>query len=130
LLTHFDEHDWLPTLKYFRDRLTVGGVLVFTTHGELSIELLAGEPAAVSAIGQWVGHYGMGSKARTMAKAARESGFAFGRYGDETSPFGLSVSSPPWVQQTVSQVTGLRYVLNQPAGWFRHQDVWTFVRDS
>jgi len=41
LLTHFDADDWEPALRYFRDRLNPGGVLIFTTHGDLSIDLLA-----------------------------------------------------------------------------------------
>ena len=128
LLTHFNQDDWPPALKYFRDRLALGGVLVFTTHGNLSIGLLARDAAAVTTIGDWVGDYGMGSKAKEMSRVARESGFAFGHYGDDEGPFGLSVSSPEWVRETVDRVHGLEFVLHQPRGWFQHQDVWTFVR--
>lgn len=129
LLTHFDEHDWEPSLRYFRDRLTRGGVLIFTTHGDLSIDLLAGDQGAVgTTIGHWVGDYGMGSNAKEMATAARESGFAFGHYGDDNGPFGLSVSRPTWVRKTVGRVAGLRFVMHHPRGWFQHQDVWTFLR--
>ena len=83
LLTHFDEPDWAPTLSYFRDRLAAGGVLVFTTHGELSIDLLEGEH-----VGPWEGDYGMGAKANGMAATARRTGFAFGHYGETEDPFG------------------------------------------
>jgi SAM-dependent methyltransferase len=130
LLTHFAQDDWEQTLTYFRDRLAIGGVLVFTTHGDLSIDLLAGDPAAVKAIGHWVGDYGMGSKAKEMSRVARESGFAFGNYGDDAGPFGLSVSSPDWVRKTAGRVPGLTFVLHQSSGWFQHQDAWTFVRSG
>lgn len=128
LLTHFDGPDWMPTVEYLRDRLALGGVLVFTTHGDLSIDLLAGTPDAVTAIGRWVGDYGMGSNAKELAGTARASGFAFGNYGDDAGPFGLSIASPEWVRNTVGKVRGLELVLHHPAGWFGHQDVWTFVR--
>jgi SAM-dependent methyltransferase len=121
LLTHFDEPDWGPTLSYFRDRLAPGGLVIFTTHGELSIDLLAGEQ-----IGRWVGDYGMGDKATVMADAARRTGFAYGHYGDTDDPFGLSVSTPEWVRSTVAAVSGLAFVSFRREGWFGHQDVWIY----
>jgi SAM-dependent methyltransferase len=129
LLTHFDSPDWEPTLRYFRDRLRPGGTLVFTTHGELPIDSLAGDPAAVARIGRWVPpDYGMGPAALEMARCARDSGFAFTHYQNDTRPYGFSVSTPTWVQEAVRNVPGFKFVLHQPAGWFDHQDVWTFVR--
>lgn len=121
LLTHFDEPDWEPTLSYFRDRLTPGGVLVFTTHGELSIDLLAGEQ-----VGPWSGDYGMDGKASAMAENAKRTGFAFGHYGETEDPFGLSVSTPEWVQEKVACVPGLAFVSFSREGWFGHHDVWTY----
>ena len=124
LLTHFDAPDWTPTLSYFRDRLATGGLLVFTTHGDLSINLLAGEK-----VGPWAGDYGMGEKASEMAETARRTGFAFGQYGDTNDPFGLSVSSPEWVRNSAAAVPGLAFVSFSQEGWFGHQDVWTYQVD-
>jgi SAM-dependent methyltransferase len=127
LLTHFDEPYWSPILTYFRDRMASGGLVVFTTHGEFSIDALAGEPAAAaSRVGRWVGDYGMGSRATDMADAARSTGFAYGQYVDYDSPFGLSVSAPDWVRATVDAVSGLDFVRFAPMGWFDHQDVWAY----
>lgn len=127
LLTHFDEPDWVPILSYFRDRMAAGGVVVFTTHGELSIDVLAGEPAAVnSQMGLWVGDYGMGEKAPEMARVARRTGFAYGHYGDTDIAFGVSLSEPEWVRSTVAAVSGLDFVSFSPKGWFGHQDVWAY----
>jgi hypothetical protein len=127
LLTHFDQQDWVPTIEYLRDRLASGGVLVFTTHGNLSIDVLAGDPAAVSAIGRWVGDYGMGPRAAELSRMAQESGFAFSHYGDDAGPFGLSVSAPEWVRRTIGRVPHMELVMHRPHGWFEHQDVWTLV---
>ncbi len=121
LLTHFDAPDWVPTLSYFRDRLVPGGLAIFTTHGEVSINHLAGE-----IIGPWSGHYGMGEKATAMAATARRTGFGFGHYDDNDDPYGLSISSPEWVRKKVSEVPGLAFVSFSREGWFGHHDVWTY----
>jgi SAM-dependent methyltransferase len=121
LLTHFDAPDWVPTLSYFRDRLAPDGLAIFTTHGELSIRLLAGET-----IGSWSGDYHMGKKASAMADAARRTGFAFGHYGDTQDPYGLSVSTPEWVRSKTAEIAGLTFVSFSREGWFGHHDVWTY----
>src|SRR5207253_8594991 len=133
LLTHFDSDAWIPTLRYFRDRLRPGGAAIFTTHGERSIGLLARDPADVQVIsttcGGWTGDYGVGEADDDMVARAREEGFAFERYAwDESGKWGVSVSTASWVRATVEAAGGLEFVHHAPQGWFEHQDVWTFTR--
>jgi SAM-dependent methyltransferase len=127
LLTHFDSGDWMPTLRFFRERLAPGGTVVFTTHGELSIDVLAREPRAVAMVSGL--DYGIGSEANGMVARARRDGFAFVPYSaDYSTTWGLSVSSPDWVRETVARIDGLRFVRFVPHGWFHHHDVWTYSR--
>jgi SAM-dependent methyltransferase len=129
LLTHFDRDYWPPILAYFRDRLIPGGTLVFSTHGELPIALLAAEPSAVGRLGPLVGDYGLGVKGRELGDAAARTGFAYTAYPEtEHLHWGLSVSHPDWVRETVARVAGLEFVHHVPCGWFDHHDVWTFTR--
>lgn len=127
LLTHFDRETWLPVLRFFHDRLAADGTLIFTTHGELSIDVLAREPYAVAVVSG--SDYGMGSEAPRMASLARRDGFAFSEYSTgEGTKWGLSVSSPDWVRETLAGIGGLHFVKFEPQGWFHHQDVWTYTR--
>jgi SAM-dependent methyltransferase len=134
LLTHFDADAWIPTLRYFRDRLRPGGVAIFTTHGERSIRLLARDPDALKVVSEacegWTGDYLVGdAPAAAMVTRARRSGFAFERYDwDGSAGWGVSVSTAEWVQATAAAAGGLDLVLHRPAGWSEHQDVWTFRR--
>lgn len=130
LLTHFDRDAWLPVLEFFRDRLGPNGVLVFTTHGKLSIDVLARVPDAVAVVSG--SDYGMGAEAQTMADEARQTGFAFRQYyATQTgTPWGMSVSSPDWVRATVASVSGLEFVKCVERGWLDHQDVWTYKRSD
>lgn len=135
LLTHFDAPAWPLALAYFRDRVQPGGVLVVTTHGERSIELLEQDPATVAEvrdrIAGWSGDYGVGDLRAQLATEARASGFAFSRYPwDPSSPYGVSFAEPAWVRRVAASVPGLRLVHHEPHGWFHHQDVWTFIRDD
>jgi SAM-dependent methyltransferase len=133
LLTHFDSDAWIPTLRYFRDRLRPGGATIFTTHGERSIGLLARDPAAVQVVSAacrgWTGDYGVGDAAAAMLESARETGFAFESYRwDDSAKWGVSVSAAGWVRAIVEAAGGLEYVHHVPQGWSEHQDVWTFTR--
>ncbi len=132
LLSHFDSDAWVPTLRFLRDRLRPGGALIFTTHGNRSLDLLARDPAAVdivrSVCAGWTGDYGV-RDAAAMVHRARESGFAFEDYRWEPGPkWGVSVSRPEWVRATVEAAGGLGFVLHVPHGWSENQDVWTYVR--
>jgi SAM-dependent methyltransferase len=129
LLTHVDCDAWAPILTYFRDRLRPGGTLVFTTHGVLSIALLAGEPLAVEQLRPLIGDYGLGPGGAEVALAARTTGFAFATYpASDDAQWGLSVSTPAWVAETVRAIGGLELVRHVACGWFGHHDVWTFRR--
>jgi SAM-dependent methyltransferase len=131
LLTHFDADYWPSILKYFRDRLASAGTLIFSTHGELPIAVLAGEPDAVATLGRLIGDYGMGERASGLAESARRTGFAYAAYPEtEHLHWGLSVSTPQWVRDTVGATGGLELVRHVPCGWFAHHDVWTFRRSS
>jgi len=134
LLTHMDSADWVPTLRYFRDRLRPGGAMIFTTHGERSIQLLARDPGTIeivrSACEGWTGDYGLDdADAAAMVKRARDTGFAFTDYGwDVGAAWGLSVSTPEWVRRIVASVDDLELVAFVPHGWSEHQDVWAYTR--
>jgi hypothetical protein len=131
LLTHVDSDYWPPILAYFRDRLAPGGTVVFSTHGELPIALLAGEPTAVAKLGPLVGDYGLEGRGGTVAEVAKRTGFAFFRYpGAEDLPWGLSLSTPDWVRGTIATVGGLEFVRHVACGWFDHHDVWTCTRSA
>ncbi|MBV8951476.1 MAG: class I SAM-dependent methyltransferase [Actinobacteria bacterium] len=129
LLTHFASDYWPPVLGYLRDRLRPGGTLIFTTHGDLPIALLAGERSAVARLGDLIGDYGIGAQGRDLAATARRDGFAFTTYPETAHlHWGLSVSTPRWVSDVVADVGGLEMVRLAPCAWFDHHDVWTFRR--
>lgn len=130
LLTHFDAAHWQPTITYFRDRLRPGGTLIFTTHGDLTIRLIAGEADAVAALRPLIGDYGLGAQAAPLAGQARTSGFAYWQYPNVDLSYGISFSTPEWVRRAVDAVGGLEFVRMSPAGWFGHQDVWTYRRSG
>jgi hypothetical protein len=116
-------------LAYLRDRLARGGTLVFSTHGDLPIALLAGERTALATLGPLIGDYGVPEGRDQLAETARSTGFAFTKYpGGEHLSWGVSFSTPGWVRDTVAAVGGLQFVHHVACGWFDHHDVWTFTR--
>jgi SAM-dependent methyltransferase len=133
-LPHVDADAWAPTLAFYRDRLRPGGMLIFTTHGQRTLDLLARDPSAVDRLRAvchgWEGDYGVTEPA-DLVDRARRTGFAFEDYGwDHLERWGVNVSLPAWVRQTVDEVGGLQLVRHAPHGWWEHQDVWTYTRSA
>jgi SAM-dependent methyltransferase len=101
LLTHLDEPLWREFLRFFFDRLTTDGLLIFTTHGRFD----ATRDTAIA------------SAAWDFARVG------FGYYEPADRPgYGLSYASPAWVFHLVSQHPG-RLVTYWERGWNDHQDV-------
>lgn len=116
LFTHFDAPRWYPFLALFRRALRPKGVLVVTTHGQRSIEMLA-QPNC----------YGLsGQVSATLVAAFEASGFGYASY--DTSPgYGHSVSSRDWVLRECARVAGLQVRSVAEGAWDEHQDVYACV---
>jgi len=111
LLTHLDQHRWPEMLGWFRDQLRTGGVLIFTTHGDVTAELHG------SSSGHW---------AAAIVRYHCE-GFGYAELPSQPG-YGNSFSTPEWVHEQIELVGGLHCIRTSLAAWDRHQDVTTCVR--
>jgi hypothetical protein len=133
LLTHFDVDYWTPTLRWMRDRVRPGGLLLFTTHGQRTIDYLlglpGGEPLARIRKRRAPG-YGFGDQAIELGEKSQAGGFAYTAFPEHpTDPYGMAFAQPVWVRETVAAATpDLELVSHQPHAWYGHQDVWAFRR--
>jgi SAM-dependent methyltransferase len=112
VFTHLSERDGLILLQKLRSALQPGGVLLFTTHGELIPERLA--------------EYG--DRVR-RAVADIEAAFLQNRvFFIPPDPFEGPVTfhSRTSVRHMIEQ-SGLRRIAHWPRGWDDHQDVWAVV---
>lgn len=118
LLTHLDVAAWDRFLVLFEQILVPGGVLVFTTHGELVAERM-----------RQGHHYGYPPRAierslRTYAHAQ----FAFLEESPQQIDYGITIARPAWVVDRVTRVSDLQVVLYTEALWANHQDVVAVVK--
>ncbi|MDQ3010815.1 MAG: class I SAM-dependent methyltransferase, partial [Acidobacteriota bacterium] len=118
LLTHLDAGHWIGFLNLFQSLLEPGGIVVFTTHGQLSIDLML----------SGVQTYGMkpDSIAR-IVKSHKRHGFGYHSYSG-SSDYGISVSSTPWVLREAAKLPGWHLAAYFPQAWAKHQDVYAYVR--
>jgi SAM-dependent methyltransferase len=120
LLTHLDARLWGEFLEVFRDALSPGGLLVFTTHGRKTYRNILG--------GSWA--YGISFYRKTFLLHDYErTGFGYVRYPDE-GYYGVSLQSSAWVLKQVAKHGGLRVVHFAEQAWHRHQDCFGCVRDD
>ncbi len=113
LLTHFDRAQWVTHLRRFAERLTPHGVLVFTTHGRLALDMLqTGEK-----------DYGLPDDAVTSLCAdAVAQGFGYAGYPG-TPDYGISVSQSGWIRELLAEETDLQVLAIRESAWDQHQDV-------
>ncbi|MEO6655526.1 MAG: hypothetical protein ABIO36_05545, partial [Pyrinomonadaceae bacterium] len=128
LLTHLCQDDILKLFNLFSRSISEKGMAVFTAHGDFVAKRLAAEYE----------FYGLREpEAERLAKIYAANGFAYGSYElEETygevdlmdSNYGVSLTSPVWINKKLSKVDGIRQVFFRPQGWDDHQDVYAVVR--
>jgi SAM-dependent methyltransferase len=126
LLTHFDQDFWHPTLCHFGNALNRPGLLLFTTLGRRSYEVLNGSdqyPEITKAIPH---RSGLSDEAADRLLASVEAtGFGFSHYPGKTDePYGLAIAMREWVESALAQAN-LRLLAFEEGGWVGHQDLWT-----
>ena len=117
LFTHLDRTQWKPFLDFFADHLRPQGVLVFTTHGRRSVQLMAGGIYA----------YGLRpDERRELLQGYQTSGFGYVLPASQR--FGLSLSSTAVVCQEIERCHELGLIGLHEGGWADHHDAVACVR--
>ena len=114
LFTHLPEDRWPGLFEFLIDHLAEGGLLVFTSHGRWYAEQIRNESSPLGGVKP--------DQQLAMLAGYDRSGFGFAGYG-ERDDYGLSLSSPAWVMNSLRGFTDLRLALFLERGWRSHQDV-------
>jgi SAM-dependent methyltransferase len=117
LFTHLDAAPFGTLVRVLTGALSPGGLLVFTTHGDFSLDHLATYDADTP-------------DPAVVAATYRRDGFFFAPYVGGDRHYGLSLASPDFVQRTSREASQgqLELVRFEPTGWADHQDVHVFRR--
>jgi SAM-dependent methyltransferase len=119
VITHLNERNSAAMLRLFGESLTPGGIALFTTHGQWSLE----NP----------GTYGAEYEERgaEIRRAVEERGIAFLRYpfvsGDN---YGMAWHSREYIEAKMEELHEgrMRLLMFEPQGLDAHQDVFAFQR--
>lgn len=120
LLTHLPEAELLAALGAFQRHLDPGGILVCTTHGQRIRDMLGA--------GRAFAHVDGSAKA-SLEKNYDARGFGFVPYPHSADgSYGFALASRDWMEETVSQVSGLSHFVTWEAAWDERQDVYVCQR--
>jgi hypothetical protein len=124
LLTHLDIDSWTEIIDSLHSSLDSGGVLAFTTHGNLVAKRLQNRDS-----------YGLSEEDRLgILEDYIHAGFAFRRYSEEIvtnvddSEYGVSISAPSFVLNLMTRYSDMRIIFVGESNWANHQDVYLFVK--
>lgn len=117
LLTHFDEEKIKEAIRFFRENLTHGGLLVFTSHGSGPVYRMRHKTL----------DYGLSEADESLLLASYErTGCGFAEY-ERGSGYGISLTSPEWIRRLMAGANW-REVYFMDQAWDNHQDVFGFVK--
>lgn len=118
LLTHLDAPQWAGFLKLFCQQLHLGGVAIFTTHGQVTLDRMRERDNP----------YGMLEKQKERFLAEyKKHGFGYKAYYRHAN-YGISLCTPAWVLQEAAKLQDWRLAAYFPQCWDNHQDVWAYKR--
>lgn len=123
VLTHLDRADGELLLTHFARSLNPGGVLVFSAHGQTSLNGLG-----------WLYEGAYATEAETIRREVAEAGFSFRPYGPEygehPSAYGMSWHAKDMVFGWFEEHFGdsIEPLFHRPKGWDNHHDVYSFRR--
>lgn len=118
LLTHLPEETCRGFLRLFRNLLAPGGIFIVTTHGRFVAERLR------------AGSHLYGLDAEDLPRVVESyegAGFGYADYPKKPG-YGISVNTPQWLINEITQLSEMRIALYAERLWVRHQDVIACTR--
>jgi SAM-dependent methyltransferase len=120
VITHLNEQNSCEFLRILGESLNPGGIAMFTTHGEWSIENVA----------EYGDEYAL-AKAE-IADAVRKRGIAYMPYSFVREDYGMTWHSREYIETQMAEAHGQHVapLFFRPHGLDGHQDVYAFERRS
>ncbi len=119
LLTHLNHDRWSEFLNFFNSVLNQGGIIVFTTHGRFSADMIRN--------GSYT--YGLDSiRLKTLLNDYDLTGFGYSDYSHSKN-YGISLSSPSYVLSLLEKISDFHFLIYNEQGWDEHQDVISCIKD-
>jgi len=120
LTTHLDERDTTELLRFFRNHLSPGGLCVFTTHGQLSVDRMEKKTQT----------YGLTEGAqKELLSQFHQKGYGYAEYKIGHG-HGISVVSHKRMLAIARSVAPWNLTSYMERGWDNLQDVYGFTMSS
>ena len=118
VVTHLPADKVRSFIALWRDLLSPGGRMVFTSHGTLVHERLTARSFLYDLTEEAAGR---------VLRGYESGGFGYADYA-AAQGYGVSLNSEDWMCAEIARLGGLRLVSFIPHLWDNHQDVWCLER--
>jgi SAM-dependent methyltransferase len=118
LLTHLNAIFAVDLLHFFDQHLSVGGLLIFSSHGKSVWETINSGKDSYG-----LDEEGVSQLTRSYAK----SGYGYADYPGQTD-YGISVTSAEWLRDQFNKIQGWKEIYCKEKGWDNHQDVYCILK--
>lgn len=120
LATHFDSGKSVELLKFFYRHLNIGGLLVFSMHGNFVLNRLDNK----------IDTYGLDRTGIDKIVAETKlSGYGYADYPGDKG-YGVSVATPKWIQERLNEVGQWKNCRYWETEWIDHHDIYSVIKDT
>jgi len=119
LLTHIETIFAVDLLHFFDRHLSVGGLLIFSSHGNSVCEDIKDGKKT----------YGLDEGGVSqLIRSYAESGYGYANYPGQAD-YGISVTSAEWLRGQFNKIQGWKEVYCKERGWDNHQDIFCILKN-
>ncbi len=119
LLTHIETIFAVDLLHFFDRHLSVGGLLIFSSHGNSVCEDIKDGKKT----------YGLDDRGvLQLISSYAESGYGYANYPGQAD-YGISVTSAEWLRGQFNKIQGWKEVYCKERGWDNHQDIFCILKN-
>lgn len=119
LITHLKAPAISDLLNFFYDKLSLQGILIFTTIAE----------EACSRLRSGITYDLNPRDIANLIRDYEKSGFGYAQYPGNRRDYGLTLTAPSWIRNEVSKIKGLKELYFAKTRWDKHQDAFAFIRN-
>lgn len=120
LVTHLDATNTKKTFAFFHRHLNIGGVLIFSMHGEKMLENLSSKKFSYAL---------SDASVKKIISEFEQQGYGYANYKHKNG-YGISLAKEEWIKDELHKAGNWRNYRLAKTAWDNHHDIYSIVKSK